>query len=69
MHRGQKKYPDSHKVNHHLFYANQDTFPLPVRERVGRFKYVEPERMQEEYQSVLSQLDAEIAQAGEKEEF
>ena len=42
---------------------------LPVRERVGRFKYVEPERMQEEYQSVLSQLDAEIAQAGEKEEF
>ena len=31
MHRGQKKYPDSHKVNHHLFYANQDTFPLPVQ--------------------------------------
>ena len=42
---------------------------LPVRERIGRFKYTEPHRSQEEYQAALSQLDLEIAQAGEKEEF
>ncbi len=42
---------------------------LPVREQIGRFKYTEPARLQEEYESVLTQLDREIEEASAKEEF
>ena len=40
---------------------------LPVRERIGRFKYTEPQNIAGEYDSVLSQLASEIANAMEKE--
>ena len=34
---------------------------LPVRERIGRFKYIEEDRIQGEYEAVLLQLQNEIA--------
>ncbi len=42
---------------------------LPVRERIGRFKYTAPDRLQQEYDSILAQLDQEIGEAGAKEEY
>ncbi len=34
---------------------------LPVRERIGRFKYTTPDRIEEEYASVLNDLATELA--------
>ncbi len=34
---------------------------LPVRERIGRFKYTTPDRIEEEYRSVLSDLAVELS--------
>ena len=34
---------------------------LPVRERIGRFKYTEPENIEAEYQSVLNDLTTELS--------
>ena len=35
---------------------------LPVRERIGRFKYVEEEKIGQEYESAIAQLENEIAE-------
>ncbi len=46
---------------------------LPVRERIGRFKYVQSNRQEDEYQAVIHQLAKEIdeaaAQAAQKEDL
>ncbi len=42
---------------------------LPVREKIGRFKYTETEKCDDAYASILKELDSEIAQALPKEEF
>lgn len=42
---------------------------LPVRERIGRFKYVPNDRMQQEYEDILKKIDSEIAAAMQKEEY
>jgi V/A-type H+-transporting ATPase subunit A len=43
---------------------------LPVREQIGRFKYVAPEQVKETYEKVSHQLDQEIFEASqEKEDF
>ena len=36
---------------------------LPAREQIGRFKYVEPEQVEERYQAVERQLEQELTQA------
>ncbi len=41
---------------------------LPVREQIGRFKYTEPQQVEEEYQKVLAQLDKELADARQAKE-
>lgn len=42
---------------------------LPVRERIGRFKYVPGDRMKQEYEDILQQLSSEIDAAAQKEDF
>ncbi len=42
---------------------------LPVRERIGRFKYVDPAQISEEFDATVLQLQKEIDAAGAKEEF
>ncbi len=42
---------------------------LPVREQIGRFKYVEPDRVDAEYDAVLLELKKQAAGALKKEEF
>ena len=42
---------------------------LPVRERIGRFKYVDPAQLSEEFDAAVLQLQKEIDAAGAKEEF
>ncbi len=39
---------------------------LPVRERIGRFKYVSPDNVKEEFESIKIQLDKEISEAVSK---
>lgn len=41
---------------------------LPVREQIGRFKYTEPQQVEEEYQKVLAQLDKELADTRQAKE-
>lgn len=41
---------------------------LPVRERIGRFKYTEEDSVEEEYKRILTQLDGELRQTLVKEE-
>ncbi|MDO5123860.1 MAG: V-type ATP synthase subunit A [Eubacteriales bacterium] len=41
---------------------------LPVRERIGRFKYVEEAKTDAEFESILSQLDSEIKDVLERSE-
>ncbi len=40
---------------------------LPIREKIGRFKYIEAEKCQAAYDSIIAELDTEISQI--KEEF
>ncbi len=42
---------------------------LPVRENIGRFKYVAEKDIDSEYESVLSKLDSQLKDAYDKEEF
>ncbi len=42
---------------------------LPVREQIGRFKYVEPDRVDAEYDAVLLELKKQAAGTLKKEEF
>ena len=41
---------------------------LPVREAIGRFKYLKEEETQQEYESILNRLSAELLESLEKEE-
>ena len=41
---------------------------LPVREAIGRFKYLKEEETQQEYESILKRLSAELLESLEKEE-
>ncbi len=42
-------------------------FALPVREQIGRFKYLNEQDVQKEYENILSRLDAEIEEAGRED--
>ena len=42
---------------------------LPVRESIGRFKYIKEDAVDSEYEHILSRLDGEIRQSLVKEEF
>lgn len=44
-----------------------DLVKLPVRERIGRFKYVTKDKMQKEYEEILMQLKTEIQELVQKE--
>ena len=47
----------------------QDLIKLPVRERIGRFKYTHEDRLDEEYESVSADLAKEIVACCGKEDF
>lgn len=47
----------------------QDLVKLDVREKIGRFKYVLEENLDEEYKAVLEQLAKEISNITGKEDF
>ncbi len=42
---------------------------LPVRERIGRFKYTQNENTEKEFSNISAEVDAEISAARQKEEF
>ena len=42
---------------------------LPVREKIGRYKYTLEDQLDEEYESVKGELDQEIADALGREGF
>ena len=42
---------------------------LPAREKIGRFKYVENDKINAEYEETLKQMNREIAESMPKEEF
>ena len=47
----------------------EDLVKLPVREKIGRFKYVPDDRLQAEYDQIGRELSDQIEQARQKEEF
>ena len=47
----------------------QDLVKLEVREKIGRFKYVTEDNLDNEYEAVLKQLSEEIANVLGKEDF
>ena len=47
----------------------EDLVKLPVREKIGRFKYVPDGRLQAEYDQIGRELSDQIEQARQKEEF
>ena len=44
-----------------------DLVKLPVRERIGRFKYIKIDKIKQEYDEVLMQLKTEIHALAKKE--
>ncbi len=47
-----------------------DLIGLPVREKIGRYKYTREENIKEEYDAIISELDSEIKEAlSRKEDF
>jgi V/A-type H+/Na+-transporting ATPase subunit A len=47
-----------------------DLISLPVREKIGRYKYTKEENIKEEYDNIISALEAEIKEAlSRKEDF
>ncbi len=46
----------------------EELVKLPVREKIGRFKYIESVKLEAEYQSILDSLHREIDQLTQKEE-
>ncbi|MEG0615710.1 MAG: V-type ATP synthase subunit A, partial [Oscillospiraceae bacterium] len=42
---------------------------LPVREQIGRFKYIPPDKIQKEYEHILEKMESEIADLSAKEDF
>ncbi len=49
--------------------ALNDLISLPVREQIGRFKYTHEDHLDQEYEKVNGELDAEISAAAGKEGF
>ena len=49
--------------------ALQKLITMPVREHIGRFKYVPETNLDEEYPKVMAELKEEIAETLEKEGF
>lgn len=47
----------------------QGLIKMPVRERIGRFKYTEEVKIEQEYQATLEQLARELSDAAGKEDF
>ena len=47
----------------------QKLISMPVREQIGRFKYVHEDDLDTEYEKVNQELDAEISAAQGKEGF
>ena len=47
----------------------QDLVKLEVREKIGRFKYVTEDNLDNEYEAVLKQLSEESANVLGKEDF
>ena len=41
---------------------------MPIREKIGRIKYVLPENVDEEYEKISRELDKELQEAIEKED-
>ena len=46
-----------------------DLVKLPVRERIGRFKYIQEQDMRAEYEAILKALSKQIAELSQKEDF
>ena len=42
----------------------EDIVKLPVREKIGRFKYTAEENAQEEFTKILAQLEDELSKGG-----
>ena len=42
---------------------------MPIRERIGRFKYTHDEAVEDEFAQIAAEIDAEITAAQQKEEF
>ena len=42
---------------------------MAVRERIGRYKYTVTDKIESDYESIMSELDAEIADTFGKEDF
>ena len=47
----------------------EDLVKLPVREQIGRFKYVQEKNIQAEYEAVLKALSKQIDELLQKEDF
>jgi len=47
----------------------QGLIKMPVREKIGRFKYVLDENIETEYEAVTKELEAEIADVLRREDF
>ena len=47
----------------------EDLVGLPVRERIGRFKYMQEQDMQGEYEAILKALSKQIEELSQKEDF
>lgn len=46
-----------------------DLVKLPVRERIGRFKYIQEQDMRAEYEAILKALTKQIEELSQKEDF
>jgi V/A-type H+-transporting ATPase subunit A len=44
-----------------------DLVKLPVRERIGRFKYIKNDKIKQEYEEILIQIRSEIQELVQKE--
>ena len=47
----------------------QELLKMPIRERIGRFKYTTEDKIEEEYQAISGELARQIADAFGKEDF
>ncbi len=47
----------------------EDLVNLPVRERIGRFKYIQEQDMKAEYDAILKALSKQIEELSQKEDF
>ena len=47
----------------------QGLLKMPIREKIGRFKYTLDNNINSEYQAIMAELDKEIADTMGKEDF